>query len=206
MKKLVPLLVLMLGLSACGSEDLSRFFYTFDKAEDIEKIAEAYPQSVLIRPLDGADWLKTREIVVRPARNRIDTFDKYSWVAEPGEMIAEQIFATAIQMNLFKNAHRQDILPSRFIISGYVRHFEMIQGEDSLTAWVAADLKLIDRRNMQTEVRHQFERFAAIDEDENMQFFAQTATELMQMEIELFLQMCATRMEIYNVGRSTGNN
>jgi ABC-type uncharacterized transport system auxiliary subunit len=142
MKKLIILLFVAL-LSGCGSEDMSQFFYIYEKPDFPQRREKPLPHSLLVNDFAASSWLHTRQIAVILYPNRIDYYDEYGWIAFPGELFAEQLYELFKDSNIFTSVSRRASKGGfDFFIEGYINHLEMVKKGDSLFAWINMDLEL----------------------------------------------------------------
>ena len=194
--KIYIYLLLTVTLLSCGSEDMSRFFYIYDNAEFTEKRENPLPYTILVNNLSASSWLQNRQIAVRPQANRIDYYDQYAWIAQPGELFAEQIYEVFKGLNAFSMINRH---PSEgqadYFVGGYINHLEFVREGDSLYAWVEFKLKLQKTNSRKPIFSFPVEEKMSLGEDTKMQTYVAKVSALFNREIITFAKRCEEVIE-----------
>ncbi len=193
MKK-VFMFFLILLLSGCGSEDLSQFFYIYDQPVFPEKREDPLPYSLLVNDFAASSWLHNRQIAVIPSPNRIDYYDRYAWIAFPGELFAEQLYEMFKSSNLFSFVSRR-ASEGRFdySVNGYINHLELLKQGDSLYAWFSLDISL-EKLGSGPVVTKNIDRRFSLGEDPTVKDFAAEVFEQFNYHTILFIRECEEKI------------
>ena len=195
MKKLTVVLIILF-LSSCGSTDISRYYYAYDDPAQPEIRKQPLSHNAIVSNFRSSSWLRTRNIPVRPSPNRIDYYDEYAWISEPGELFAEYTQEILKKRNLFKTTTRiSSEKPVNIMIEGYITHMEIIRSGDSLYTWLDFYLTCRDSRTLEIITSHEFSTRRNMGEDAMVSSFAAIVSDLFHSEVIRFSNKCENALE-----------
>ena len=183
-------------LIACGSKDLSKYYYAFEDTDYPQKRTQALDYTVVINNFNTSSWLRSSNIPVRPSPNRIDFYEEYGWVSPPGELFAEYAFGILREGNIFSSILRS---PSeadvQLRIEGTINHLELLSKEDSIYAWVDFEITCIKMNDHSIVATHSFSDKILLEEDATAQSFASLSSNIFHREYILFAEKCEAALE-----------
>jgi len=140
-------LVLCVGLSACGGQRIRDVYYGLDPEVSATSSARPIPGTVRVSPLTARGFIAGTRIVYRTADEplRVQRYNEYLWADVPASAIANALLAALRSGRVFENAVGPgDPARVSYLLTGELSRFEHRPTDPMPHVAVALTLVLVD--------------------------------------------------------------
>ncbi|MCK4546237.1 MAG: membrane integrity-associated transporter subunit PqiC [Candidatus Eisenbacteria sp.] len=189
--KAVLMVVWAGSVLGCGAKVQSTKLYLMDYEPIIRQAEEArgpLPYRVQVRDFKIPRTFDRTRIVYRYSPHELNYYRYYQWAVPPRVMITDLVEGHIAASGMFEIVRREfwDERPD-YEITGTIAALEKFESGDFGGAHLAMKMELIRSSDNATVVAHEFDREVEL-RNPAMTFFAQKLSEILEGEVEIFLQ------------------
>lgn len=195
MKKLLLVLFLFLfGLSflQCGKRAILRKYYLlYDEdvsQEELPAESARLPFSVDIRDFRVSRAYNQTRIALRSQSHELNYYFYHHWAVRPSAAIADLVYSVIQKSGTFRRCSRGYTFNPDYFITGQIDQIERLQKGKKAFAHITADFVLMDYRSELPALQHHLEQTVELENEKSMNSFAQTISEILHNETEIFIQ------------------
>lgn len=189
MKKILFTVILVVGLTSCAKEIITRKYYMLDFPVDSLKTenSESLTADVLeILPVQVNEVYAQHRIAVRKRSHEITYYHYHQWGESPDQSIARLTESRLKVANVFADVSERIWNTSpRYQLLTYVDRMEVVEGEDSLFAHLKIKYEVFDRDIKKNVVIHEFDRSEGYA-DWDINLIAEGMSRILSSELGLF--------------------
>jgi ABC-type uncharacterized transport system auxiliary subunit len=193
--KNILILCTVLALAGCASQQRAIKYYTLDMwtngSLEGESVGKRAPLPFAVEIIDFAvsgPYNDTR-IALRTDSNELQYYHYHQWAELPGPGFRHFLWRVLYDANVFDAAHlRMTVRPPELVVSGAIKVIERLDTGDRSGVRIDASIELIDTRQQDVLIIHDFHRLESFPGDSPMNRFAQEASRIFHEEIAAFIE------------------
>jgi ABC-type uncharacterized transport system auxiliary subunit len=198
MKKLsLVIFVFLFGLFSvqCGKRAILRKYYLLYAGEldkqELPVESANLPFSVDIRDFRVSRAYNQTRIALRSQSHELNYYYYHHWAVRPSAAIADLVYSVIQKSGTFRRCSRSYTYNPDYYITGQINQIERLQKGNKAFAHITADFILTDYRSELPAFKHHLERTVELQNDKSMNLFAQTISEIIRSETEIFIEKIA---------------
>lgn len=177
-------------LFSCSKKSIIRNYYLIEVPQNInvEKVKpeKQFAANVDVRDFQVAKAFEQTRIALRTKTNELNYYYYHHWAVRPSYSLADQIFLILDKRGLFNRCIRGFSYNPDYLIWGTVESIERLHLDNKQIAHLSMTLQLVDAETETPVVRHYFNKSVELKNKKNMNAFAQTISQILFEEGELF--------------------
>ena len=194
MKRTIPItiLILLLSLMGCSRKSMMRNYYLLTPSSIpasgylLEVIGEPLPYKVDVRDFQVVRAFEQTRMAVRSKSNELNYYYYHHWSVRPSALIPDMVHFEVSRSGLFQECKRGFTHQPDYIIQGRITQVERVHTGEVPCAHIAGNFEFFNEEKQSIVLKHNFDRTAPLMEDETMNSFARTLSDVIQHEISTF--------------------
>lgn len=188
MSTVLKILLALLLLAGCGRKAVMQRFYVLETEESAAPTHEPLTDAACeILPLKIQPAFASLRIAARTRSHEVNYYVHHKWAVKPDQMLSDMAERFLQKQRIFGTISSRvlEVIPA-YELQIEVKQLEAILDEaEDLSAHMNLEMLLIENPSKNTVVRHAADRQVPLEEND-LNLFARTISELFHSELETF--------------------
>lgn len=189
--KRTGLTLMALLMISCWSKEqiVTKYFLLNDPSPSNDSLlVEFFPIVVQVNPLTIAEAYNQQAIALKTKSRELNYFYYNKWAESPAIAIRYFLWKKIKQAGIFQVCEMRIIeYQPQFSVSGAIHHIERLRLEDNHAAHLSMSLEFIEIKSGIVLAQHEFDRILPIEEESNMNLFAEKISQILAEELQFFI-------------------